>query len=207
MKIIKVAKNKENDFKKMKEFFIKRTKKHINLVGKYLKKIEEYDENLFSKMTEQEEWAERAERAERVKDHDKSKFEEPELTPYVYITWKYKCQDEGKEFNVPKEIEEKMTEAKEHHVKNNPHHPEYHCNQTENLINENDRDKPPNKMIDGTKMKKNDIAEMIADWCAVSEEKGNNPKSWADKNINVRWKFTNEQSNLIYQLIDSIWEK
>lgn len=45
-------------------------------------------------------------------------------------------------------------------------------------------------MIDGTKMWEVDIAEMIADWLAMSEEKNSDPYEWAKKNINVRWKFT-----------------
>ena len=69
------------------------------------------------------------------------------------------------------------------------------------------RDKPPEEMIDATKMPDLDIAEMVADWCAVSEERGNTPKSWADKNVNVRWKFTDEQSDLIYEIIDAVWGK
>lgn len=36
----------------------------------------------------------------------------------------------------------------------------------------------------------------------MGEEKGNTVRSWADKNVNVRWKFTEDQVNLIYELID-----
>ena len=51
-----------------------------------------------------------------------------------------------------------------------------------------------------------DIKEMVADWCAMSEEKGNTPKEWADKVVNKRWKFTSEQTKLIYTLIDKCWK-
>ncbi len=40
---------------------------------------------------------------------------------------------------------------------------------------------------------------------AMSEEKGGTPKNWADKNVNVRWKFTDKQKDLIYELIEKIW--
>ena len=60
-------------------------------------------------------------------------------------------------------------------------------------------------MVDASEMTRLDIAEMVCDWCAVSEERGNTPKSWADKNVNVRWEFTDEQKDLIYELIDGIW--
>jgi hypothetical protein len=47
---------------------------------------------------------------------------------------------------------------------------------------------------------------MCADWCAMSEELGtNSPKNWADKNVNIRWKFSPRQVKLIYDIIDKIW--
>ena len=61
-------------------------------------------------------------------------------------------------------------------------------------------------MVDATKMPDLDLAEMIADWLAVSEERGTDPKDWADKNVNIRWKFDDEQKDLIYELIEKIWD-
>lgn len=190
MKIYKIA----EDYDKMRDFFEKRTKKHIELVQKYCKKIEDYDKNRFEGLLE------------KSKDHDKSKFEDPELEPYVYITWKYKCEKDGIKFDCPEYIDEKMNKATQHHVANNHHHPEHHCDRKSNLINKNDRDKPPSEIIDATKMPDISIAEMCADWMAVSEEKNTNPKNWADKNINIRWKFNDSQKELIYKLIEDIWE-
>ena len=189
----KHAKETDKDYSKMKDWFEKRTKKHIGLVKKYCKKIAEYDEERFGKILEQ------------CENHDQSKFEDPEVDPYVYTTWQYKCKDDGVDFECPKEMQDRMTEATEHHIKNNRHHPEFHCDKETDLINENDRDKPPEEMIDATKMPDLDLVEMVADWCSVSEERGKSPKSWADKNVNVRWKFTGEQKDLIYELIDNIW--
>jgi len=194
MRITKIASesNKEDD-QKMKDWFEKRTKSHIARVQKFCKKIADYKDDF-------------KELIERGEVHDKSKFEDPEIDPYVYIAWKYKCQDDGIDYEPPKGLDEKMNKATEHHVKNNKHHPEYHCEKEVDLINREDRDKPPEELIDATKMYAIDIAEMVADWCAMSDEKGGNPKDWADNNVNVRWKFNDKQSYLIYELIDAVWE-
>lgn len=48
-----------------------------------------------------------------------------------------------------------------------------------------------------------DIAEMIADWEAMSQELGGNTKEWADKNIG-RWNFNKHQKELIYKLISTL---
>src|ERR1017187_5777231 len=110
-----------------------------------------------------------------VKLHDLSKFENPEIIPYIYITWRHKCNNEGKKYKVPAGIDD--TEATKHHVKNNPHHPEYWSDET-NVINTVDRDAPL-KLIDATKMPILAVCEMVADWSAMSEERGTNtPQEW-----------------------------
>ena len=190
MKIIRVSKDLR---KQMEDWYEKRTKAHIERVVKYCNLIADYDDK-FSELRE------------RAKIHDDSKFESPEKEPYIYITWRYKCKEEGMDFedcNPPEDIEDKMFEATLHHIKNNKHHPEYHTDDV--ALNKNDRDKPPEKTIDATKMKDVDVAEMCADWFAMSEEKNSNPKGWADMNVDVRWKFTDEHKNLIYELIEEVW--
>jgi hypothetical protein len=178
--------------KEMEDFFKARTNKHIDLVRKYCQKIADYDKGKFGELIE------------RSKVHDDSKFEDPEKDPYIYISWQYKCKDEGKEFDIPKEMKDKMSKATEHHVKDkrNGHHPEASCDKEVGLINREDRDKPPKEIVDATKMTDLDIGEMICDWLAMAQEKGTNPKDWADKNVNIRWKFTDKQKDLIYELIE-----
>jgi hypothetical protein len=171
------------------DYFYKRTKEHIDRVKKYALKIYEYDPVRFYLMPV------------RIEKHDLSKYLESEQTPYVFITWNYYCKDRNIKFDLPKEIEDLMQEATYHHVKNNRHHPEFHDDET--TI---DRDKPPERIVDGSKMSNLDIAEMVADWMAMSEEKGGHPKDWAKSNIGVRWRFTPEQEKLIYELIDKIWK-
>jgi hypothetical protein len=96
-----------------------------------------------------------------------------------------------------------MDEATAHHIKNNSHHPEYWSDVTTNLVNPDARDET-SQTIDATKMSELAIAEMIADWLAVSKERGNPVEFWANKNINKRWMFTPEQTELIYELLDKI---
>ena len=195
MNILKVADKSDDNLPEMEDWFNKRTKNHIELVKKYCERIKEYGDGEFDELIE------------RGKVHDNSKFEDPENKPYIYLTWNYKCKADGKKFEYPEGMEDRTIEATEHHIKNknNSHHPECHCNKKTNLINKENRDKVPEEMIDATKMKDMDLAEMCADWCAVSEERKTYPEDWANKNINKRWKFTKYQEALIYELLGAIW--
>jgi hypothetical protein len=172
----------------MKEFFNVRTNNHINAVKDICQKITDEFPGEFPDLMKQ------------VKDHDSSKFHEPEYTPYLHITWRYRMKNLFKEeYKVPQEIEDQMHEASEHHVKHNKHHAEYW--DPNSSINKEDRDTAPDRLVDGTKMDKTSIAEMCADWMAVGKEHGNTAKSWADKNIGTRWLFTEEQEKLIYNIL------
>jgi len=192
----KEAKESDNDYAKMKDWFEKRTSKHIKSVQEYCQKIQDYDPERFSGLVDQ------------AKTHDQSKFENPELDPYIYTTWKYKCKEDGTEFECPDGMDKKMDEMTEYHVlnKNNRHHPEMHDGRKSGVTNTEDRDAPVTPIIDGTSMLDIDIAEMIGDWCSVSKERNNTPQAWGKKNINVRWKFTKEQEDLIYEVLDAIWK-
>ena len=180
---------KAENYDEMLAWFEKRTKMHIDLVQKNCKKLEDFSER-FDGLVEQ------------AKNHDASKFEDPELDPYVYITWQYYCKEHNREFEAPKDMDKQTNKVTQHHVKHNKHHPEFHSDKEVDLINRSDRDKKPKEMIDATKMPNLDIGEMLADWAAVSQEKGTSLKGWADKNVNIRWKFTDEQKDLIYELVD-----
>lgn len=140
-------------------------------------------------------------------DHDEGKWLEPEYTPYLYISWSYKCKRDGVTFDIPNEIKDSMHEATFHHIKSHRHHPEFWDeNVTIEGLNKDDRDRPSEgKLVDGAKMPLTYVAAMVADWMAMSEELGGHPQKWADANINVRWKFSFEQIELIYYLIDRLW--
>jgi len=176
----------------MIDWFEQRTKRHIQLVQKYCSRIADYNADRFPNIIE------------LGQVHDASKFVSPERDPYVLISWDYHCKDKGIPFKLPDDIKDKMNEATEHHVKSNSHHPEQWSNQSQTISRENRN--APCKLIDATKMPDESIAEMCADWCAMSEERNNTPRQWADKNVNIRWKFTDEQKELIYELLDIIWE-
>lgn len=139
----------------------------------------------------------------RCLNHDQSKFYNPELLPYIYISWKYKCIDDNIEFEIPENIND--DEATYHHIINNAHHPEYwSLNKNENMINKNDRDAHPDEPINATSMDELSIVEMICDWHAVGLERGNTAKEWADKNVNSRWLFNDHQVDMIYYYIDKV---
>lgn len=174
--------------------YVIRTNLHITLVQKYCSKIAEYDPKRFIGLIQ------------RGILHDISKFVDPERTPYIEISWQYKMKDAGKEYNPPQNIKDMMNQATLHHVSTNSHHPEYYAPLGNQLINRDDRDKPPAQIVDATAMDPLSIGEMVADWCAMAEEKGTNPRDWADKNVNIRWAFSPKQTELIYELIDAVWK-
>lgn len=175
--------------KEMEDWFNERTHKHIALVQKYANMIAEYKPEIFGNLVG------------IVKVHDASKLNDNvEKIPYIFISWDYHCKDLKKDYSIPKEMKEKTNEATMHHVKNNKHHPEYWAGETAQ-INKDDRDAVTKELVDATKMPDLYLGEMMADWMAMAEEKGNTVKDWADKVVNKRWKFTDEQKDLIYDLI------
>jgi len=182
-----------DNFKEMLDFYFQRTLKHILTVGKYCDRLIEMDskfEMLYF----------------RKHVHDYSKLIMPEIEAYVFVTWMYKCKDEGVDLIISNEIKDAMKEATVHHVTTNTHHPEYHSKVKMDFINAEDRDEAPAETVHATLMPEIDIAEMVADWCAMSEEKGSTPHEWAAKNeINARWKFSKKQRDLIHRCMDSAW--
>ena len=170
-----------------KQYFLDRTNKHISLVQKSAEKIvEKYPE--FSKLIGQS------------KKHDDSKFEEPELTPYISLTWRKKPGNSDDTKGLLSK--EKEDEATLNHVKSNSHHPEYHLENKEDAdIDPEDRDKSK-KCVDASLMPDIDIAEMVADWESMSIEIGENTsREWFDEQKNVRWKFSKKQEKLIDKIL------
>ncbi|MFA5031213.1 MAG: DUF5662 family protein [Patescibacteria group bacterium] len=177
--------------KEMEDWFVKRTTNHIKNVQRYCNKIESYDPKRFKGLVFQAKW------------HDSLKFREPERTPYIFTTWTYKCKAEGVPYEPPEEMKEPMNNATAHHIKNSKHHPEYWSDVTTNLVNPDARDEA-SQTIDATKMDTLSVAEMVADWFAVSKERHNPVEFWANKNVNKRWMFTPEQTAMIYELVENI---
>ena len=171
------------------EWFIERTTKHIELVNTAARSIvAEYPE--YEALLQQ------------VKNHDASKFEEPERTPYISISWRHKKDNYNsykKPGTLPNEEENKATL---HHITTNSHHPEYHLkDKSQANINSKDRDKS-DKVVDASAMPDIDVAEMVADWQAMSEElKKNTAREWFNKQKDVRWHFSKHQEQLIDKLL------
>lgn len=176
--------------KEKEQYFVDRTNRHIALVKDAIEKIATANPEFYHDF-----WAN--ELIARGKIHDVSKFEEPEKTPYIELTW-------NKKLGV-KDDNPAVREATLHHILNNSHHPEYHNKEQANISKE-DRDKS-DRVIDASKMPPLDIAEMVADWQAMSEELGTNTaREWYDKQKDVRWKFSSEQDKLIDRLL-KVFEK
>jgi hypothetical protein len=177
---------------KMFYWFIARTEKHIDLVYKYCKRLSLLEglEGIL----------------ERAEGHDLSKFQPEETEPYMWLAWDYKYKAENKTpLVMPSGMKDRIKAATLHHILNNSHHPEFHQSRTTGLLNEEDRDKPPAEAVDATKMEDLDIAEMVADWCAISEERGSNPFTWAEANVNVRWTFTSSQVDKLFNYLQVAW--
>jgi len=184
MKIIKTAKYKKlaETQKEKKDFFNKRTKEHI-------KRVQDASKKIVNKYKEYKELL------EQVEKHDDSKFKEPELSPYIELTWDKKDDPDAKSTK-------EMNDATMHHIKNNKHHPEYHLSdKSEANISSEDRDKS-DKCVDASLMDDISIAEMVADWQAMSEELGtNSAREWYDEQKDVRWIFSEKQDKLISKLL------
>ena len=161
-----------------REWFVDRTNRHIDLVRKSAHKIVgSYPE--FKALLDQ------------VKHHDESKFNEPEMTPYIGISWSHKIGNETGNKPAPTKEE---NEATLHHITTNSHHPEYHL-KGEREANISDQSK---KCVDVSSMPDLDIVEMVADWQAMSEELGTNTsRQWFNKVQDVRWQFSQHQVKLI----------
>lgn len=179
----------------MLEFFKIRTRAHLYLVHKWSNVITNYIK--CHDILPIEDIVKIIEERDR---HDEGKWVEPEYTPYVYMTWKYREKRYGRTFEISEEIKEQIHLATFHHVKSHRHHPEFWDENA--MVNPVDRDKAPETIVDGTKMPMCYIASMVADWLAMSEELGTDPKNWIKNNVNIRWKFTPDQLLLINKLVD-----
>ena len=179
----------------MVEWFNTRTHMHIDLFRKYVDKILDLDllDIIESILLNEREI------------HDCGKFVAPEYIPYVHLTWRYKLVKLGQKYEVDKELEQQMQDATFYHVKDNAHHPEHwDYDVTPQHLNPKDRDAPSTLITDATSMPLTYVASMVADWLAVSEERGTDVNDWIKSNVNIRWKFTDKQVYLIKEIVRRI---
>lgn len=117
---------------------------------------------------------------EKYENHDQTKYSLDEYEGYVLTTEKYRP---GSDFKPTAEQQQLMDEAWEHHKTHNRHHPEFFG---DNLAD----------------MEKEDLAEMVADWAAMSQEKGDSLVAWAKKVLAERFKFTEDQQEFIWKCVN-----
>jgi len=186
------------DDKEKLDYFLKRTHLHIGLVQAAAAKIAEVYPEEFGELVKQ------------TADHDASKLQDPELTPYIEITWRHKLEKENDEFDPikdkgykpPGKLDKKEEDAAVlHHIKNNSHHPEYWlADQSKANLGVDTDDSI--KCVDASRMPPINLAEMVADWQAMSEELGTNTvKEWFNKVRDTRFSFTKDQEALIDKLL------
>ena len=127
----------------------------------------------------------RAELLQRAAKHDLHKFSKEGKEPYTWLTHKYKCLREKVPFDSPgKAMEKRMETVVDDHYKCCPHHPEYHAT--------------PDAMSEV------DVAEMICDWQAVSDEYGSDINAWIDDNVGKRWKFDESHVTMIHRFVGDL---
>ena len=118
-------------------------------------------------------------------NHDKSKFEEPEYTPYVKRKWLER--NSNKDFY--DDMGEDVKRAIVHHVTTNAHHPECWSDDYQGF----EVEQPCH--VEG--MPEACVVEMVCDWEAMAKDRGNTARSWYDKTRDTRWIFDAQTNALI----------
>jgi len=93
----------------MVDFYLERTKKHIDRVKGNCTKLSEAVLGIQA----------------RAAIHDESKYGPEEYIPYIWLTWYYKEKESGWDYP-NEEIRELTNQAWKHHETSNEHHPGYH---------------------------------------------------------------------------------
>jgi len=172
----------ENVTDDMINHFTDRTNKHIDLVQKYCKIIDELFPNRFPGLIE------------RGRVHDDSKFSQYELEPYIILTEKYRTKRvDGIDLELPDYVQTEMDSAWENHYTVNDHHLNFYAPEVDGFLH-------VEAMPDSA------VAEMIADWLAMSEEFDSSTYDWLNKNMNVKWSVSHHIENLIFEILDKVVE-
>ena len=160
-----------NITKEMREHFESRTKKHIERVNYFAKKL-----------------------SLSFPQHDADKFLPENIDIQTKFSW-------SNLINKPLSYKdtEKLDEITKKHIITQQHHPEYWVD--DKSVLEGFTRHIPTMELDCSKMSNIAIYEMCCDWCAMAKEFHNSPITWANKTVNKRWLFTDEQVTLIYDTL------
>jgi hypothetical protein len=157
--------------KEMREHFQKRMKTHIDRVNYFAKKL-----------------------TLSFPEHDADKFLPENVDIQTKFSWSCFINRslDGKEA-------EELDRVTLIHITTQQHHPEYWVDDKSLL--EGFTRHIPTMGLDCSKMSNVAIYEMCCDWCAMAKQFHSHPKNWADKTVNKRWMFTDEQVTLIYDTL------
>ncbi len=144
-----------------------------------------------------------------IKGHDNTKFSEENIIGYILL----EKRNRNLNINFPKEVMEEIYKVTENHVFKENHHPEaWSVAEDKGSIRKSIIDSRTNggkfnkeNIIEIPYMPTTYIIEMCADWCAMSEEFNNSPFVWANKTLDIRWKFDDKTTNFIYDVLEEMW--
>ena len=128
--------------------------------------------------------------------HDLSKYSEGNILPYVWIAEMYRCKRLKLPFEYPEGAKEATKATLLWHVTHESHHPEYWAEDSLPL------DSTSRKPTTCYAMPEIAILEMCCDWIAMGQELESSAVSWAEDNIQKRWIFNPQQTDLIYKTLE-----
>lgn len=138
---------------------------------------------------------------QRGKQHDLSKYSEPEKIAYIYLNWKFDQEKTySKKYQYPEGMEEIVKKAIQHHYQHNSHHSEFYCYKEDGTRED---DKKRIKVL-LKNMNDVDLLEMVADWMAISQEYKTKCTDYAIATIgdDKAKPFTEEQKIKIFKWIN-----
>jgi hypothetical protein len=120
----------------------------------------------------------------RGEQHDQSKYEDGNRVPYTWNTlWHRNNHDDS---IYPPGMKEEVEKATKKHIQNEPHHPDSWENVQE--------------------MTPLDIAEMVSDWFAMSQELNDDIYEFEKKKV-PKYSFSPEQTELIRKMTDALMSR
>jgi len=180
----------------MEEYHKQRIERHINSVREWIGKGIEKNTNDF--LTYPLSLAKA-----QVLTHDADKDVGGKLWDgYCLIDWHYRENKNGRKFP----YSPLMKSSTRTHVSENQHHPEYwdkrYTTNFELFDTGDKRDDVPSTAIEAGDMQLSYVAEMVADWKATADERGNLAWAWYRVAVPYRYKFNEAQIYVIEKMLE-----